>query len=528
MSAADSLINDIPEVRIDPMTKDMIGEIPDFNNFLGFDSFDSFDTWYSIESSFPVHCLPKEVSDMCKAVATSLHIDVSMPAVASLGALSLCLTGSFELQVKSTYREKPNLYLLVSAEPSKKKSPVLRLMFNPIMDEQKRYNDSIKLDYRRYLDRLETARNTLGNLKKFKPRKTSTADHEADIQKARNEVEDILKHPVKCLNLRLTDTTAEALAKDMKDNNEIMAIVDDEASTLQIVMGMYGDGKSNIDIFLKSWSGDFVSISRSMKDSIQLHHPLLTMCLFTQPSIVDEMLSDSQMTNRGMMQRFLYCIPPAKIEDNVSFITPEIPDTVQAAYKNLLVNLIRTYKENVSQFDEPFTLELSDEAMQEYDTFYKKIGMTFSSNTELMREVLIKLQGLCLRLAIILHISSGCPKSEKISLNTMKNAVRLSEYFKTQDMKIFSDLSLEVLDAQFLISRILLCDKTAKTAKTDKYITIRDIKRACGKRFKSESDMYAGLDELIDRGYIRMYQIKNDKGGRPSIRVEINPAVYEN
>ena len=86
----------------------------------------------SKKPSFPVEHLPDGIREMVEEIAESLQVSPDMPASAVLGILSICLQGKFLVRIKPDWEENVNLYILVIARPSERKSPVLQNLVYPL------------------------------------------------------------------------------------------------------------------------------------------------------------------------------------------------------------------------------------------------------------------------------------------------------------------------------------------------------------------------------------------------------------
>lgn len=91
--------------------------------------------------SFPVAALPPAIAAYVHAVADSSQTSPDMAAVASLGVLSCCLQGKFQIQIRRGFIEPLNLYTLVVAAPGERKSSVMRSMTRVLSDYEAKYNE---------------------------------------------------------------------------------------------------------------------------------------------------------------------------------------------------------------------------------------------------------------------------------------------------------------------------------------------------------------------------------------------------
>ena len=89
---------------------------------------------------FPVDALPKPIAAFVLEVSEMLQVYPDMPAFCALGVLSLCFQKKFAVRVNEDWLEPINLYLLVVADPSERKSPCLKEMTAPVRDFEEIWN----------------------------------------------------------------------------------------------------------------------------------------------------------------------------------------------------------------------------------------------------------------------------------------------------------------------------------------------------------------------------------------------------
>uniref|UniRef100_UPI002FDB1932 DUF3987 domain-containing protein n=1 Tax=Muricomes intestini TaxID=1796634 RepID=UPI002FDB1932 len=87
-----------------------------------------------------------------------------------------------------------------------------------------------------------------------------------------------------------------------------MGIISAEGGIFGMMAGRYSSN-INIDIFLKSYSGEYYSSARVGRGEIALKHPLLTMGLAVQPQVIADIMDNKDFRGRGLLARFLYSMP---------------------------------------------------------------------------------------------------------------------------------------------------------------------------------------------------------------------------
>ena len=91
---------------------------------------------------FPVSCLPIVPQAMAVGIAKSTSTDVAMAGTAILSALSHCFSGVYRMEGKPDHIEPITLYSLTLAEPSERKSPVMKLVKEPYVMFANDYNNA--------------------------------------------------------------------------------------------------------------------------------------------------------------------------------------------------------------------------------------------------------------------------------------------------------------------------------------------------------------------------------------------------
>ena len=83
-----------------------------------------------------------------------------------------------------------------------------------------------------------------------------------------------------------------------------------------MLSGRYSGGIPNLDLMLKSHSGDSERVDRGSRPAIYLRQPLLTMGLSPQPSVLNGLVGKPGFRGRGLLGRFCtYCPKPYWVSD---------------------------------------------------------------------------------------------------------------------------------------------------------------------------------------------------------------------
>lgn len=465
--------------------------------------------------SFPVECLPVSLKEYSAAVAKNIQVPIDMTAAAALAVAAICVQGKFEVNVKPGWNEPLNLYIVETANPSERKSPVVKAMTYPLYRYTKQYNEEQAVEISEYRTRhniLQAAVNRLTD-----QASKGKADTEEVLEKER-ELMELEKHPVKPLRLLADDATPEAITSLMAENNGKMAVISSEGGLFDMAAGQYND-HVNIDVLLKAFTGDSIMIDRKGRPSEQIDRPCLTMLLTVQPSVLNTVMENETFRGRGFLARILYTLPRSMVGQR-RFETEPVPHLVREGYEVLLNALL-----SISVPEFPEQIRLSKPAYLEAKQFAEALEKQLPDELEELQDWAGKYHGQVMRVAGILHCCRYDKDAAKypIDLETMQAAERIGEYFLSHAKVAFQIMGLldskTVKDAKYILKRL----ETVK----DNEISKRGLIRMCMGRFPNAEDMDPGLKELEEWGYIAIETVKTGKRGRPAEIIHLNPEYFK-
>lgn len=512
-------------------TEEMVNQSITFNEFVPFD--DVMDTSFIDQEKikFPTEAFGAEFESFIKNIAEAKSVDEAIVATFLLGVFSLCISGEYEVEIDSTWIEPANLYLLVVAPPSQKKSPVMNLVMAPIKEEMQSFNKSNAVKIQDYQDKLDFLINRKEKLKK---QSSNSEDFESAnttfeaLSNVNSQILQMTEHPIRKLELITTNATSEAVAKRLKENDEIYAVVSDEPTTFQVMNGLYSNGVPNIDIYLQSWSGSYSKTDRVSSKPIELFNPLLTICVACQPDAFKEYLQNKKMLGRGMLQRFLITIVPPK-EKN--FYPPEINQLFYEKFGGLIKGNLGTYKERRCQGNAPerTIVPLDPEAREKWIKWQMENAKMCSDASDMFQQAIIKLEATCVRIALILWFFTGASKEKKcIPVGTMEDAIKVSNYFREMDVHVYTSSTLTQSASLYIWETMVKCIQDKQDIQDGVYLKMNKsdlYQNHCKRKFKKaeRSNYNKGLFELEKHGYIRV--VSEGVGGQASKKIYVNPVA---
>lgn len=451
----------------------------------------SFDSEIPLPN-FPLETLPSVLKDYTVAAAECLQVPNDMAASVILGVIALASQKKVEIHPKPGWIEPLNLYMLVVASPSERKSSALKACISPIIAYEEKENERLKPLIQEYNLTKDTLEKELESMKKRyangKPDVTR-----ADLTNKQKELNDLT--PYYPIRLYADDATPEALVRLMKQNNGSIGLLSTEGGIFDIAAGRYSKNSDvNIDVFLKAYSGDDIRVNRMTREQEDVKNPALTMALTVQPTVLNNLLSNPDLRGRGFVQRFLYSVPKTIIGSR-NYKVEMIPDEVQSKYDKLVWELLQMQPET------PITLELSEEADHLAEAFFDELEPKLQTSLKPIEGWAGKLHGNTMRIAGVLHCAEygeSCG-SHLVSGTVMKNAISIARYYLEHAKEAFGSRGMmddtPTKNAKYILERM---DKRGLTK-----ITKRDLQKSC-QAIKSKVELEEALDVLIRRGYVKI------------------------
>ena len=478
---------------------------------------------------FPVDALPDKIRPYIQATAESLQVSVDMVATFVIAIISLCVQGKYRIQVKPDWEEPVNLYAVVVMRPSERKSPTLKMVSAPVFEYMEEENERRQPEIEKY----ETKKKILtGQIKNISNsiannyKKDNSKYTMEDILECQEELRKLEEEGIRELKLIVDDVTPEALVSTMKENNDRIGIVSAEGGIFGTMAGRYND-HTNIDIFLKGYSGEYYSTARIGRQGNTLKHPLITIVLAVQPQVICDIMDNKEFSGRGLLARFLYSIPNSLVGSR-KYRTEPVNKALKEDYNNLIKDLLKT-----SEMDFERTIRLSEEADLQSEIYNQQIERRLTDDLEQIEEWAGKLHGNTMRIAAIFHIVKYGWDAVNVPLEaeTLAGAIKVGRYYLEHSMAAFDMMGLsdpqDVKDAKYIISRIEQNSKNSNNSKNTEIITKRNAYDLCKGHFKSVEEMEPGLQVLVEHGYIAIQKEKPAGRGRPSEQIYINPAYYQ-
>ena len=460
--------------------------------------------------SFPMQALPPVIRSYVSAVAEHSQTSPDMAAVISLGVLAACLQGKFRVEGTPGYYEPLSLYTVVIASPGERKSSVMRDMTGFLYEYEQEYNQSHSQQLRDNRHQRESLERQISGLQK-KLERSQDPESELELQQLRDQLEEL---PVlKPARFFADDCSSEALTSLMAENHGIFSVISTEGGIFDIMAGRYS-GKTNIDIWLKGHCGDSIYVDRMSREPECILHPALTAILSIQPSVLNEIMSNTTMTGRGLIARFLYASPPSRIGSRV-FQAPPIGPDITAAYRSLLFHLMA-----LPVPEEPKTVHLSEKAFALMADYFEEHERFLAGEGQAISDWAGKYIGSVLRIAGLLH----CAESDEaaLSASTLARAIEIGKFFLAHSCYAYSMMGtdISIQKARFVLSKL-------KKLKANSIKRSELFQMCRGKFFRKTEELFPTLELLESHGFLIQSAPDRHTAGRPAdVQLIINPAAF--
>ena len=493
----------------------------------------------------PASLLPGALGTFAAALAAEAEVPDALPVMAILGTLSTALAKRVVVSPQQNWEESVNLYMAVALPPGNSKSLVLNRCTAPLTawetNEQLRLAPIIAMERsRRKSEEQRIEQSRRDGVKE----KNQTERNKILQQVAQDEA---ALQPARALpQLIANDTTPEALAMTLKEQDGRLAIISDEGGIMETMAGLYTGGSANVDVLLKGIDGGQVRIRRKNSESFNIN-PYLTMMLLVQPRILQNMAEQHAFRGNGTLERFLFVLPKSTLgyrSHNGMPVSTAIEGDYKAVIDRLLAlppnivggKVVKTLilvdgtsgpptPAIVGGTAVPYTLTLSPAASQAWSRFRDEVEPMLKPTGRLADATGwgAKLPGFTLRIAGLLHMSVIGTQSLEIDDATMKSAI---------------DLAGRLIDHAIAARHLMGTDQAAEDAKLvfewlkatrREEFTRTECLNAHPGRLVSSKRMDALLTVLMDRNIIDAGE-KLQKGGRgrPAREYRVNPQIYAN
>ena len=412
--------------------------------------------------------LDSELADEIEITAKEMGVPASAILHCLLPTASTLLHPASRITVRKSINFKQPFVLFngIIAESGTRKTPLVDMVTSPLKDLQRVEDEKYELEKAEY----ELAW------------KAWKADKNKDIN---NEPQP----PAPPREYHLLDVTTEAIAKIIcQQSKKGVLYLKDELSGFFRSQNAYRSGKgADREFFLELYNGNGVKRNR-MEERASSRFSGLSLLGGIQPAALKKLMGDMK-DEQGEWARFLFFNLPTERHS--------LPRGEDSDKGFRLSYLLRDLYEQIDQMPEQ-QLTLSTEAYNCFADYYDLLdAKRHKENRQGVRAALSKQVGATVRLAGILHLINGIREgdvAEKISLQTMESAIKLSTFYIAQIELVYG----ENLGGHEQVSEFTLMLDAAK--RNNGVLKPRDLTRGLFRGMKA-SEAKQKLEALAKAGY---------------------------
>jgi len=379
----------------------------------------------------PVGLMSGWLGEYVDAVARHTQTPPAMAVMLALATVATCTAKRFDVSPHGgDYVEPLPLWVAVVMPPASRKTAVFKAMTAPLVEYEKFQVEQLAPLIRDVALRREVIEQRIDKLKKDAARTNEPAKREAlfsEIATLQADLPELILVP----QLWTSDITSERLQGLLVDHGERMAVLSDEGGIFENMAGLYGDGRANLDIFLKGHAGSAVRVDRQGRTA-NLDAPAITFGLAIQPAVMTDMASGGKKRFRGngTLARFLYAVPRSNVGSRDVREVYSIPQGVAMRYRDGLFRLLAVPPQMIDGREVARRLTLTVDALDSWHAFGEMIEKRQGPGGELesIADWSGKLPGAALRIAGILHlVEYGANPPAQIGPATMERALDLCD-----------------------------------------------------------------------------------------------------
>lgn len=430
-----------------------------------------------VENIFPVDVFPKAIQEIIQATHGSLDYPIDFIGASLLYAASVAIGNTHRLEIRKGHQESAVLYLAIVGRAGTNKSHPLGFALRPLQEADKK-------TYKTY-EHLQ-----------YEYERASGMSRKERIQEG---IEDPIK-PNWQKHL-VSDFTPEALHLVHKANPRGVGVNVDELAGWFKNFNRYNKG-SEMEFWLSAWSGTPINIDRKTSEPIYIPLPFISVAGTIQTGILNQLARENR-TQNGFMDRILFVIP-----DNLEkprWSNRELDPKVFQAWDRIVSSILNIpLHPGEDGYPRPQVLHFSPEAHTHLLEWHANLADECNNaESEVTASALSKMDVYACRLALILEILFwACDNGDKqvVRLDTLRGALKLTEYFKRSALKVCSIVSTDLGPVDKLSAiKQKLYQELPNTFTTSEGLIIAEglqIPERTYKRFLNEKDLF----KCISRG----------------------------
>lgn len=366
---------------------------------------------------FPYEVFPSIIQEFITETNRCLNFPIDFTCASILYTISVATGNTHKVEVKNGWKENSVLYLTLVGSPGTNKSHPLSFAIAPLL-----------------------AQDAINNFEYQEIKRVYDVEF-AKAKKKKDGSENRIFKPIRKKTI-LTDFTPEALAHIHHGNQKGIGVYSDEFAGWFKNFNRYKGG-SEMEFWLSCWSGKSINVDRISAEPIHIPSSSVSVIGTIQPKVLKDLAGDDR-SNNGFIDRILFTIP-----ENLKKLywnEIEMPSYIIDNWANVISKLLAMpVKANDIGVITSEVLRFSEDARKLLIQWQKEnTDDSNDSDYEIIKGLHSKLEVYILRFSLIFEMAKfACNESNKteISLDSVKGAIKLTEYFYNSAIKVYSIIS---------------------------------------------------------------------------------------
>ncbi len=470
--------------------------------------------------------LPGWAGDYAQALAGATEVPPELPCGMVLAACATAVAQRLHVVPHGGYYEPCNLWIVCALPPGTRKSAVQVCATEPLIAWERKQCEIMEPEIKCITSSYETMEARAKEMRSKAAKATNDNDAKDFAKKAADLEAELPEIPIPP-QLWTSDATPERLGALLADHGECMAWLSSEGGLFDLLQGRYSNGIPNLDLVLKSHSGDPERVDRGSRPPVYLRNPRLTIGLAPQPEVLRGLAAKPGFRGRGLLGRFLYLLPPSPLGTRTLLPKP-IPPKAQEAYTVGLTSMLEWPEHtDIYGVKRLYSVEISPKAYAVWHQFALGIErqMLPGGKLEHFTDWGGKTPGAAIRLAGVLHgikHAQSQPWATHITEETMESALKLMGVFLCHSLA-----ALDLMGADPIIALARTVWQWIERGRQAAF-TVRDAFNALRGTFPRVHQLLEALEPLVERGYLEIIEPPKGVPGRPpSPTVRVRPEIVE-
>lgn len=457
----------------------------------------------------PLGSLPKQLADFVRAASESLQVPTDLVFLLMLGVMAAATRGRIMVQPKPHdpgHVEPCALYVAAFMDQGERKTPTLSLVSKPLREAEADLIRESRLKVRQSEETFTRLTDQVKQARGKCVKDPGNVELQAEYDEAQNSLHNYV--PVIAPQLIGGDITPERIPTVMSEQGGSFALISDEGGTLKNLAGRYSEGGANLDAVNQGFSGGAIKVDRQGRERVVIEHAHLVIVLAVQPDVAREIKGNTEMKDRGLLDRFLVTQPQSLVGER-KFRTDPVPAHIADQWNYSIKALVSESTKLLSE-GEYRTLTATPDSCSLYEKWWNNTEPRLGAEGDLSQHKgwVSKFEGILPRIAALFAVIENA-KATQVEVGHMEAALSLWEYSLGQVQFVFG---YPVTGSR---AKVLAAIKDFG----QREFTVREIHR----KVKGEAErVKTDLAHLQGAGYVRHLPMQGTRKDRWEAHPELN------